>query len=224
MKNKLETVQNVGLPTHELVYRQLRELILFGEIAPGQAVTIQGITDRLAAGMTPVREAIRRLISEGALQFQGNRRVIVPILTSENLQELVFARQAIEPQLIILATRNATLDDFDALVSIDSGLDQAIQIGDLGAYLRHNYTFHQMLYGTANAPILAAIADGLWLRFGPSLRVVCGRVGTQSLVDQHKETLTAMRAGDAERAARAIREDVMQGMEQIRQVMPVSHR
>ncbi len=224
MKNKLETVQNVGLPTHELVYRQLRELILFGEIAPGQAVTIQGITDRLAAGMTPVREAIRRLISEGALQFQGNRRVIVPILTSENLQELVFARQAIEPQLIILATRNATLDDFDALVSIDSGLDQAIQIGDLGAYLRHNYTFHQMLYGIANAPILAAIADGLWLRFGPSLRVVCGRVGTQSLVDQHKETLTAMRAGDAERAARAIREDVMQGMEQIRQVMPVSHR
>ncbi len=135
MKNKLETVQNVGLPTHELVYRQLRELILFGEIAPGQAVTIQGITDRLAAGMTPVREAIRRLISEGALQFQGNRREIVPILTSENLQELVFARQAIEPQLIILATRNATLDDFDALVSIDSGLDQAIQIGDLGAYL-----------------------------------------------------------------------------------------
>lgn len=224
MKNKLETVQNVGLPTHELVYRQLRELILFGEIAPGQAVTIQGITDRLAAGMTPVREAIRRLISEGALQFQGNRRVIVPILTSENLQELVFARQAIEPQLIILATRNATLDDFDALVSIDSGLDQAIQIGDLGAYLRHNYTFHQMLYGIANAPILAAIADGLWLRFGPSLRVVCGRVGTQSLVDQHKETLTAMRAGDAERAARAIREDVMQGMEQIRQAMPVSHR
>ena len=135
MKNKLETVQNVGLPTHELVYRQLRELILFGEIAPGQAVTIQGITDRLAAGMTPVREAIRRLISEGALQFQGNRRVIVPILTSENLQELVFARHAIEPQLIILATRNATLDDFDALVSIDSGLDQSIQIGDLGAYL-----------------------------------------------------------------------------------------
>lgn len=220
MKNKSETEQSVGLPTHELVYRQMRELILFGEIAPGQAVTIQGITARLNVGMTPVREAIRRLTAEGALVFQGNRRVIVPVLSADNLQELVFARQAIEPQLIILATQKVTPAEIDHLVSIDTALDWAIQIGDVSAYLRQNYTFHQTLYGIAQAPILSSIADGLWLRFGPSLRVVCGRVGTQSLVDQHKETLTAMRAGDAERAARAIREDVMQGMEQIRQGMP----
>ena len=61
------------------------------------------------------------------------------------------------------------------------------------------------------------MADGLWLRFGPSLRVVCGRLGTQNLPDKHKDLLNAMRAGDAETAARAIREDVIQGMEQVRQ-------
>lgn len=220
MKNNLETGQSAGLPTHEVVYRQMRELILFGEIAPGQAVTIQGITDRLNAGMTPVREAIRRLTAEGALSFQGNRRIIVPVLTSENLQELVFARQAIEPQLIILATQKVTSPELDTLTDIDSGLDEAIKIGDVGAYLRHNYKFHKTLYDIAQAPILSSIADGLWLRYGPSLRVVCGRVGTQSLIDQHKETLIAMRAGDPERAARAIREDVVQGMDQIRQVTP----
>ena len=111
----------------------------------------------------------------------------------------------------------------DHLCQIDAELDQAIKIGDITAYLRRNYRFHKTLYELSKAPILVSIADGLWLRFGPSLRVVCGRVGTLNLTDQHKETLSAMRAGDAEKAARAIREDVIQGMEQVRHVMaPVS--
>ena len=76
---------SAGLPVHEITYRALKELLLFGEIAPGQAVTIQGLVARLEVGMTPVREALRRLISEGALEFQGNRRVSVPILSPENL-------------------------------------------------------------------------------------------------------------------------------------------
>ncbi|HAY91180.1 MAG TPA: GntR family transcriptional regulator, partial [Rhodobacteraceae bacterium] len=58
---------SAGLPAHEMTYRALKELLLFGEIAPGQAVTIQGLVARLDVGMTPVREALRRLISEGAL-------------------------------------------------------------------------------------------------------------------------------------------------------------
>ena len=55
----------------------------------------------------------------------------------------------------------------------------------------------------------------LWLRFGPSLRVVCGRYGTSNLPDRHDEALAAMRAGDAEAVATAIREDIEQGISQI---------
>jgi DNA-binding GntR family transcriptional regulator len=94
-----------GLPAHETVYRALRELILFGELTPGSAVTIQGLVDTLGAGMTPVREAIRRLTAEGALVFQGNRRVCVPVLTQANLDELAYARAAIERQLVYLAAK-----------------------------------------------------------------------------------------------------------------------
>lgn len=205
-----------GLPAHELVYRQLREMLLFGEIAPGQPVTIQGLSATLNTGMTPVREAIRRLISEGALVFQGNRRVSAPRLSVENVNELIFARQAIEPHLILLATRRASAADLDALAQEDALLDRAIARGDVRGYLLHNYQFHERLYELAGAPILRDLALGMWLRFGPSLRVVCGRMGTANLPDQHKETLDAMRAGDGERAARAIREDVIQGMEQVR--------
>ncbi len=50
------------LPDHQRVYRKLRDMILFGELAPGQPVTIQGLVSTLDVGMTPVREAIRRLM------------------------------------------------------------------------------------------------------------------------------------------------------------------
>ena len=210
------------LPAHELIYRQLRELVLFGDLAPGQAVTIQGLTDRLGAGMTPVREAIRRLIAEGALEFQGNRRVSVPLLSANNISELILARQWLDPHLTLRATERATLEDLDQLSEMDKTLDKAISTGDLRAYLELNYRFHQRIYQIADAPILADLAEGLWLRFGPSLRVVCGRMGTQNLPDKHKDMLTAMHARDAESAARAIRDDVIQGMEQVRHSFEVS--
>ncbi|THD73760.1 GntR family transcriptional regulator [Thalassobius vesicularis] len=206
-------------PAHELIYRKLREQILFGEIAPGQPVTIQGLTERLEAGMTPVREAIRRLIAEGALDFQGNRRVIVPLLTAENIAEIIYARQWLESDLGARATQRATPADLADLTRLDAALDQAISRGDLQAYLEYNYRFHARIYQMADAPILASMAEGLWLRFGPSLRVVCGRLGTQNLPDLHKDLLAAMRAGDAEAAARACQQDMLQGMEQVRGVL-----
>lgn len=220
-KPKTPPADRPGLPAHELIYRQLRDLILFGDLAPGQAVTIQGLADRLDAGMTPVREAIRRLIAEGALEFQGNRRVSVPLLSAGNISELILARQWVDPHLTLRATERATLEDLDELSELDKALDAAIRQGDLRAYLELNYRFHSRIYAIADAPILADLANGLWLRFGPSLRVVCGRMGTQNLPDKHKDMLDAMHARDAEAAARAIREDVIQGMEQVRQSLEV---
>ena len=212
-----ESAPSPRLPAHEMIYRELRALVLFGDLAPGQAVTIQGLCDRLGAGMTPVREALRRLIAEGALEFQGNRRVSVPLLDAGNIGELIYARQWLDPYLAQRATERAGPEDFARLTAIDDELDAAILRGDMRGYLELNYRFHRALYEMAEAPILTDVADGLWLRFGPSLRVVCGRVGTEGLPDKHKDLLDAMRAGDAETAAGAIRADVVQGMEQVRQ-------
>lgn len=211
-----EPVSPSSAPVHQQVYQRLRGMILFGELTPAQPVTIQGLVTELGAGMTPVREAIRRLIAEGALELQGNRRVCVPVLTSENIEELVFARGAIEPQLTARATKKATLDDLRSLARTDAELDAAIALGDVRDYMALNYRFHARIYAIANAPILTRIADGLWLRFGPSLRVVCGRVGTQNLPDRHKQILDAMHAQDSTAAAKAMSEDLAQGMDQLR--------
>jgi DNA-binding GntR family transcriptional regulator len=203
-------------PAHQQVYEQLRSMILFGDLAPGQAVTIQGLTAELGAGMTPVREALRRLIAEGALTHQGNRRVSVPLLTPDCVDELGFMRLTLEPELTRRAARHMTADRLAQLRAIDADLNTAIAGGDVGGYLTHNYRFHTAIYDSAQAAIMAATVDRLWLRFGPSLRVVCGRFGTSNLPDKHADLLDALAAQDIDAAATAMAEDVDQGTRQVR--------
>ena len=204
------------IPTHEVTYARLRDMILFGTLAPGQPVTIQGLVGDLSAGMTPVREAIRRLAAEGALNPQGNRRVTVPRLDAGLLDQIAFARQTIEPHLADLAARAATPALVAALEDHDSRVDAAIKAGDIHGYLESNHAFHFALYDASGAGVLTDMARSLWLRFGPSLRTVIEKGGASGLPDRHEELLAALHAGDAAGVARAMRADIDQGVDQVR--------
>ncbi|PZX11107.1 GntR family transcriptional regulator [Celeribacter halophilus] len=209
-------------PAHLRTYRGIRELILSGDLVPGEPVTIQGLTDRLDAGMTPVREAIRRLTSEGALVFHGNRRVTVPVLSLSEVDELIFARLALEPEL---ARRGAAQMDegaIAALTLVDREIDEAMRMGDMRGYMIHNHRFHMMLYKAARTEVIGPMVDSLWLRSGPALRVMCTRFGSQNLPDMHQVAIQALRDGDTEAVGEAIRRDILQGMENIRAIVAES--
>ncbi len=192
-------------------------MILCGDLAPGQSVTIQGLIDHLGAGMTPVREAIRRLTAEGALQFLGNRRISVPTLTVAQVDELIFARLALEPQLAGWAVPHVGQDDLATLTEIDSALNAAIDRGDIAAYMLSNYRFHMTLYAAAGTEIVLPVVRGLWLRSAPSLRVMVGRQGTRTLPDMHRAALDALARSDAPALSDAIRADILQGMDSVRE-------
>ena len=211
------------IPSHEVTYARLRDMILFGHLAPGAPVTIQGLIAELDAGMTPVREAIRRLTAEGALLPQGNRRVAVPELSADLLEQVAFARLAIEPKLAELAAPRLTPAQIDRLEAIDGAVNRAIEAGKLPDYLAANHAFHFALYEAAEAPVLLDLARSLWLRAGPSLRAVIDRYGREAAPDLHREALAAMRAGDAKALARAIEQDIQQGVDHVRQALVEGH-
>ncbi len=204
------------VPDHEKAYRALREMILFGELKPGQAVTIQGLVLALSMGMTPVREAIRRLTSQGALEFKGNRRVSVPEMSLRQWDEIAKVRLSIEPDLCRQAIGNIDDSMADRLQEIDDMLNASIASGDVRGYLEYNTKFHMELYRMSGADVLMSIVDMLWLRGGPSLRVLLGRWGTANLPDKHAEALAAISARDPEALAQAMAEDIRQGIDQVR--------
>ena len=54
---------------NEYIYRCLRSLIMYGEILPGTSMTLRGVGKEFGVSMTPIREAVRRLVAEGALNL-----------------------------------------------------------------------------------------------------------------------------------------------------------
>lgn len=212
-------VESRKIPTHEITYARLRDMVLYGHLEPGATVTIQGLVSELDAGMTPVREAIRRLSAEGALEPQGNRRVVVPKMTHAMLEQVAFARLTIEPKLAEMAADHLTQDLIDRLQKIDNTVDRTVKAGDVPGYLESNHAFHFCLYEASRAPVLVDMARSMWLRFGPSLRVVCARYGKLALPDRHLEALAAMRAGDGAGLKAAMERDILQGIEQVRQAL-----
>ena len=209
------------IPSHEATHARLRDMVLFGALAPGQPVTIQGLCETLGAGMTPVREAIRRLSAEGALVDRGNRRIAVPRLTLAELDQIAFARDAIEPRLAALAAPRLDRAALETLRNTDAQLDAAIARNDVAAYLRANHRFHFTLYEAAGAEVLTGLARMLWLRIAPSLRVVCA--GAQGLPDRHRDALAALEAADAPRTETAIRTDIAEGMAHVRAALQAGY-
>lgn len=197
---------------HENVYRRLRERILFGGFLPGSAVTLRGLAEELGVSPMPVREAVRRLTAERALEMLDNRRVLVAPMTREKFEQILFARSALEQELAARALPSMTPADIAEIERIDQSIDKAMDQGDVTGYMRSNYLFHFSIYRLANADMLLALVDSIWLQFGPFMRMAYGRMGTSLLEDQHEVAIAAMRRNDSAALRAAIVADIGQGM------------
>ncbi|SDX03842.1 transcriptional regulator, GntR family [Ruegeria halocynthiae] len=206
-------------PEHETIYAQLREQLLFGEFVPGQPLTIHGLAESIGSGVTPIREAIRRLTAEGALVVRENRRVEVPDMTYARLEQIELVRVSVEPVLAMMGAKNNVSGVAAELERLDQEVNHAIEVGDIRKYLEANYRFHFTLYAAADAEVLLRVAESLWLQIGPALRVGCGRFGTANLVDQHHAATVALRVGDFEAVRSAFEEDIRQGMKFVSQTL-----
>src|SRR5690348_14272577 len=124
------------------VYRQVADMILDGEIAPGESVTIQALADAFGVSAMPVREALIRLTAAGALTLITGRSMGIPRLNAAQLEDLRNVRMEVEGLAAEWAARNIDAQRLEQLGSTYDRLDEAVSAGDTKAYLRANRIFH----------------------------------------------------------------------------------
>lgn len=197
---------------HEWVYGALCDSILIGEFVPGVAVSLRGIAENLGVSPMPVRDAVRRLVAEGALEVLTNRRVTVSQISLGRLDELSWARLSLEPELALRAMKNINKSDIKKLGVIDEELNQSLVAGDVDTYIDCNRRFHFGIYEKADSKILLSLVKSLWLQYAPFSRVVFGRVGTDYLQDYHADAISALMQGDKTAFKQSIRLDIQEGM------------
>ncbi|OUS21041.1 GntR family transcriptional regulator [Litorivita pollutaquae] len=200
---------------HDRVYRGLRTRIMHGEIAPGQAMTLRGIGADFGVSMTPAREAIRRLVAEGALSLSSSGRVATPELSNDRIEELSALRSLIEVELASRAMPRAHMALIERLQAINAGIPEAIDRQDAVGYIRSNLDFHRTLYLRAQAPAMLAMAETVWLQLGPTMRALYGRLQRKEPPHFHRLILAALKAGDEPGLRLAVRSDVTQGLKML---------
>jgi DNA-binding GntR family transcriptional regulator len=190
------------------VYRQICELILNGEIAPGQLVTIQALADAFGTSAMPVREALQRLTAARALTVVSGRSVGVPPLSAERLFDLRRVRIEVESTAARWATPNIGAAEIKRLEECIAEMEDAVRRGENKQYLRSNRAFHFDLYSAARSDAMLSIIETLWLQISPYFHLLHASGNYGKANRQHELMLKALRARDAAAVSQALREDI----------------
>ncbi|MFN3318544.1 MAG: GntR family transcriptional regulator [Allorhizobium sp.] len=194
------------------VYRTLRARIMSGAVAPGLAITINGVADDLGVSAMPVREALHRLVADGALEYLDNRRVRVPEMTLSKFEEIIAARTALETLAAMRALPHIDKARLERLQVIDAEIDQAYGADDLLRSTELNFLFHRTLYEPGASGVLLELIESVWLRLGPFMRLATAKLEESYRIDRHAEAMDAIRANDMQALAKAIEADIQDGV------------
>ena len=197
---------------HERLYRSLRQQVMHGELDPGQSLTLRGLGRTFGVSMPPAREAVRRLVAEGALTLSSSGRISTPELTPERIEELASIRALLEPEMAARALPRAHFALIERLTAINTLNGEAAVRGDAVTYVRTNLEFHRTLYLRAQTPAMLAMCETVWLQLGPTMRAVYARVKRREPPQHHRVILAALKAGDEPGLRLAVRTDVTQGL------------
>lgn len=209
MNSTLSTIKPVRRATLQTaVYEQLCELILEGNLAPGESITVASIAKAFDVSPMPVREAITRLMASGALTVVSGRSIGVPQLDRSVFTDLRNVRLEIEAVALRWAIRNATAAFHQELHDKLDAMVLAEQKGEVAGFIRANYGFHFAIYRQANSPVLLETISNLWLRINPYFHLLQQTGHYRISNDQHREIVEGIVSKDELRAVEALNDDI----------------
>jgi DNA-binding GntR family transcriptional regulator len=197
-----------------IAYDKLRKALMTGELQPGQRLSGRILATRLGTSLTPVREALLQLVTEGTLEMEAGRSISVPVLTRSAYLELRDIRVSVEGLGAERAAEVIPKGAIDQLAQIHESLIAAKAKGEFAAALRWNEAFHIGLATAAGMPRLLKVVEGLWSQSGPFLNYLFARSSvtvSEPHPHPHMLVLEALHRRDSAAAAAAIRQDILGG-------------
>lgn len=199
--------------SHEPVYRALREELMRGDIRPGDRMVVRRLSDRFGTSAQPVRQALHRLVAEGAITDEPYRGARVPLRGVDELMDLRRVRCAIEGQAVEWAAARATGDVLERLHGLQSQMRAVQDLAHADSYLVWNYQFHFTVYRAAGSPILIPLIERLWLRAGPYLNSMRTEFTLGQGLDHHDLVIGALARGDGAAARAAVEAELSEAAE-----------
>jgi DNA-binding GntR family transcriptional regulator len=197
----------------DYAYNRVREGILAGEFMPGTVLHQATLAKTIGISTTPLREAMRRLLSEGLVELDAHRDARVSDLTAEEARDLLEVRRSLDPLAAALAADRRTKDDIremrDAATDVQP-LRSNPTVVDLVAHRR----FHTAIYTASHNDLLISTLDALWdkadryRRLGLEVEYLRSQEERDQKAHEHEQLLDAVIRGDSDAAADVMRRHI----------------
>lgn len=142
---------------HREAVSMLREMILSGDLAPGERLRESTFTERFEMSRTPVREAFRTLAAEGLVDLLPNRSVVVSEIDRNASADVFTVLGALEALAAQEACQRMSKEDVALLAFLQNDLERLFEMADRPGYMQVNRRIHELLVmGSKNASLIAA--------------------------------------------------------------------
>lgn len=194
------------LAKSDVVTHALRELVITGELAPGAELRQRDLALRFNVSATPIREALKRLESEGLVVHDVHRGARVIATDFDSGEENFLVRASLEGLTAALAAARATDADIAELEALNEALANTGGRGAESGAL--NRQFHFRLFEIAGSPMLLSLLRLLWHSF-QQVDVIMRPLAISTV--QHRDIIDALRAHDQVRAEALTRAHILEG-------------
>lgn len=180
---------------------ELHRAILNGDIQPGAAVSIVELCEQFDVSHIPVREALRRLESEGLVSLRPGRSALVASLSPEDLASIYQLRKIIEGDLTLRAMQNMTEERIEqAQIALDEYADVEREPAALAAA---HHAFHSAMLDDVTGPVDRRVLEILWHSADRYLHLLMDNLDrapetTEARIAEHRALLDLARAGKAQ--------------------------
>ena len=182
-----------------IAYDKLLESLRSGTYTPGDRLREEEVSEALGLSRTPVREALRRLESDGIVEHRPRIGAVIRSLSHTEVVELYEMRLVLERTAAEMAAKHGSSAEFDTLDELNDRIATERETPSLGASI--NQDFHLCLYRAARNRFLLEASRALnnsLLLLGPTTYTDEDRIDV--VVGQHRDIVNALREGDAEAA------------------------
>lgn len=194
----------------EHVYSELKKAIMMGEFEPGQKLKLAELAEAFRTSQMPVREALGRLASAGALEAAQRRSMVVPSADVARMRAILALRIDLEGKAVRLAMQTGREGLLDHLTRANAVMDveAARPNPSIKAYLAANHAFHFAIYTASGNCDLVDLIEILWMRYGPLLNLLRRSDVSFFWHARHAELINAVKAGDPDAAVAALTADL----------------
>lgn len=192
-------------PIRDIVYEYLRKAVMDGELKPGERIIEKEYADKMKISRTPIREALRKLETEGFVEYIPRKGVVVKGFTIKDIIEIYAIRKSLESLAMGYVIENIRDQELERLKGLVKKMGEADKECDIEGVFGICQEFNEVLLNASRMPRLTGMINTLHEYLERFRRITMAKASRRTdAIREHNEILQAVIDKDVKKAEKLV--------------------